>query len=92
MTKETYVIIAVRFDNLVQIIDITDPASPASVATIRDGEGFELATPLGTVVYEDDERTYVIIGALDGNTVQIIDITDPASPAAVATARDGEGL
>ena len=88
--ERSYAIVAVRSDSLLQIIDITDPASPAAVATVRNGEELELDGPWGIAVYEDDERSYVIVGALNSGTVQIIDITDPASPAVVATVRNGE--
>ena len=95
--ERSYAIVAVRSDSLLQIIDITDPASPAAVATVRNGEDLELDGPWGIAVYEDDERSYVIVGALNSGTVQIIDITDPAirngeDPAAVATVRNGDGF
>ena len=83
-----YAIVAVYDSNMVQIIDVTDPTSPAAVATIRDGDNFELDGPWGVAIYEDDNNAYAMIIARLGNAVQIIDITDPTSPAAVATIRD----
>ena len=83
-----YAIVAVYDSNMVQIIDVTDPTSPAVVATIQDGDNFELDGPWGVAIYEDDNNAYAMIIARLGNAVQIIDITDPTSPAAVATIRD----
>ena len=87
-----YAIVAVYDSNMVQIIDITNPTSPAAVATIRDGDNFELDGPWGIAVYEDDDSAYAMIIARLGNAVQIVDITDPTSPTAVATIRDGENF
>ena len=64
----------------------------APVATVRNGDGFELAGPWGIAVYESDSRLYAIVVERIGDAVQIIDITDPASPAAVATVRNGDGF
>ena len=90
--SSSYAIVAAHFGHAVQIIDITDPASPAAVATVRNGDGFELDGPGDVAVYESGGRSYAVVAVFDGDAVQIIDITDPASPAAVATVRNGDGF
>ncbi len=87
--SSTYAMIIARDDDAIQIIDITDPASPTSVAAIRDGGDFELDNPVDVAIYEDGSSTYAIATAINDDAIQIIDITDPASPTSVAAIRDG---
>ena len=84
-----YALVASSYDDAVQIIDITDPARPAAAATIRDGGDFELDDPVHIAIYEAGGRAYAIVAARGDDAVQIIDITDPARPAAAVTIRDG---
>ena len=55
------------------------------VETIRDGCDFELGGPWDVAVYDNDSGIYAVVLARIGDAVQIIDITDPTSPTAVAT-------
>ena len=87
-----YAIVAVYDTDRVQIIDITDPASPSAVITLQNDDDFELNKPWTVVVHEDVGATYAMVAARMGNAVQIIDITDPTSPLAAATLRNGEGF
>ena len=88
----SYAVVAAHLGHAIQIIDVTDPASPVTVATVPDGEGFELEGSGDVAVYERGGNSYAVVAVFDGDAIQIIDITDPASPAAVATIRDGEGF
>ena len=86
-----YALVASKPDGGLQMIDITDPASPRVTASISDGkDGFtELggATSITTTQIKDGHYALVARYLIDG--VQIIDITDPASPRAVASVTDG---
>ena len=87
----TYALVVVKDDDGVQIIDISDPSTPKAVAALEDGEdGFtELkgATDITTVVI--DGKTYALVAASADAGVQIIDISDPSDPKAVAALEDG---
>ena len=86
-----YALVAAFSDNGVQIIDISDPSSPQPVAALEDDEdGFTKlkgASSITTVVIGDS--TYALVAAYDDDGVQIIDISNPSDPKAVAAIEDG---
>ena len=92
ISGRTYALVAALDDSAVQVMDITDPASPVRVAGIFDGQdGFEAlggAADIETVVVAD--RTYAVVAGAADDAVQIIDITDPASPIPTAGIFDGQ--
>ena len=81
------------FHSAVQIVDITDPAAPVPVSTVYDGaHGFEALNDVaGSDVFEAGGGLYAILAARGSGGVQIVDVTDPARPAPVSAAHDGEG-
>lgn len=90
----TFAIAASAYDSSITVMDITDPYSPtlASQAS-RTDSGFEY---LDTVQYLDvvnfGERILVAATSYFDNSIQLIDITDPYSPApsfAAIQGRDG---
>ena len=90
-----YALVASFLDNAINVIDITDPASPKSVAVMRDGEGgFEaLGGAIGIDVVTMHDTTYAFVVSIADNALQVIDITNPTSPDAVAAMRNGvDGL
>ena len=91
--NHTYLAVAAPNDDGVQIIDITDPASPAPVSATHDGVGgFDaLGGAADLEVFGAGDRLYVVVAAPNDDGVQIIDITDPASPAPVSATHDGVG-
>ncbi len=91
----TYALVTSQDDNAVQIIDITDPASPRAVSSVFDEQdGFDALGRANDVeVYEASGRTYALVTSRSDNAVQIIDVTDPASPRAVhGVADDQDGF
>ena len=90
--ERTYALAAGRHDDGVQIIDITNPASPAAIASVTDGNGgfVELGGVSAVTTAVIGERTYALAAGYHDDGVQIIDITDPASPAATASVTDGK--
>ena len=94
MGDRVYATITVAWDgDLVQIMDVTDPANPAPVSAVFDGEGgfTALGGAADMEVYEIGGRTYGMVAAMDDGGVQIMDVTDPANPAPVSAVFDGEG-
>ncbi len=87
-----YALVASFLDDGVQIIDITDPASPTAVASVTDGkDGFiELASATSITTTQIGGSHYALVTSRDDASMQIIDITDPASPTAVASVTDGK--
>ena len=91
MGNRTYAFVASWNDDGVQIIDVTNPAAPTAVAAISDGvNGFtELNDARNIVVSEIGNRTYAFVSGFNDDGVQIIDVTNPAAPTAVAAISDG---
>ena len=84
-----YALVASFYDDGVQIIDITDPASPSAVAGITDGSIYpELDGANSVTTTTIGSNHYALVASFDDDGVQIIDITDPASPSAVANVTD----
>ena len=73
-----------------RIIDITDPASPVAVAAIADGTSYpNLAGGYAITTVQRGNLYYALVASQSNNGVQIINITDPASPTPVAAFNDG---
>ena len=91
--SSTYALVASFDDDGIQIIDITDPASPTAVSAVSDEEnGFtELDGARGITTTVIGDGTYALVASFDDDGIQIIDITDPASPTAVSAVSDEEG-
>ena len=89
----TYALVASYWDSSVQIINVTDPFNPATVVSATDGMGGfdELDGAADIVAVTIGARTYALVASYADDGVQIIDVTDPSSPAATASVTDGEG-
>ena len=85
----TYALATISDDDAIQITDITDPANPSAVTTVRDGGDFELDYPVYIAIHEAGGRAYALVASFYDDAIQIIDITDPVRPTAAATVRDG---
>ncbi len=79
-------------DGVIQIVDMSDPEKPVPVSVIQGGNsGFEGFTGAGNVVMtEIDGTSYAVAAAFNEDAVHVFDISDPANPVMVATARDGQ--
>jgi hypothetical protein len=91
--SSVYGLVAAVDDWGVQIIDITDPASPQPTASVTDGDGGfnELAGAWGITTVTIDSSVYALVAAYYDDGVQIIDITNPASPQPTASIADEVG-
>ena len=85
----TYAITTSYFDHAVQIIDLTDPANPAPVSSVRDGGAVRLRNAAGVDTFETSTGTYAVVAPYNGRTLQIINVTDPANPVPTATVPNG---
>jgi outer membrane protein assembly factor BamB len=79
-----YAYIASRDSNALEIITIAPPSSPAHVASVVNGTGgyANLGAPSGVFVANNsaNQRTYAYVVSTGTNSLQIVDVTNPASP------------
>ena len=88
----TYALVAGSNDDSIQVVDITRPDSPTAVSAVSDEEnGFTaLDGARGITTAVIGGSTYALAASYFDDGIQIIDITDPTSPAAVSAVFDGE--
>ena len=88
--ESIYALVASDRDDGVQIINMTKPNPPTVVSSITDGVGGfdELEGAFGITTAKIDSSTYALVASVVDNGVQIIDITDPATPTAVSSITD----
>ena len=68
-----------------QIIDVTHPALPFPVSTVRHGTEYPaLLAPHDVTAINVEDSTYALLSAVNADSVQIIDITNPESPRPVS--------
>ena len=85
-----YALVASALDHGVQIINITNPASPAAVAAVTDGVDYpELLEAASITTTQIGTSHYALVASFSDDGVQIINITDPVSPLPVANVTDG---
>ena len=85
-----YALVASLNDDGVQIINITDPASPTAVANVTEGTAYpELGGATSITTAQIDGSHYALVASFSDDGVQIINITDPGNPLAVASLTDG---
>ena len=84
----TYAIVASRDDSAVQIIDVTVPSAPTAIAAIADSSTTALGGATGVATFETGSGTYAIVASLYDSAVQIIDVTVPSAPTAIAAVED----
>ena len=89
----TYALVPSIRDSAVQIIDLTNPASPTPAGVIRDGEdGFDdIGNAIGIAIAATPDHTYALVASSSDHAVQIIDLTNPTSPAPAGVIRNGDG-
>ena len=85
--EHIYILVGSWEDNAVQIIDITNPLDPRPTASILDGQdGFDALGGVDEVVTATMEgRYYAIIASNYDRAIQIVDITNPATPVPVSS-------
>ena len=76
--------------NGVQVIDVTDPANPVSVASLVDGtDNFKcLNNPWGIDSMWINGQPFVFVAGYSDNCIQIIDVSDPSDPVAAYSYTD----
>ena len=89
-------IVTSRSDHGIEIIDVSDPDEPTSLGRCADGDascGAErLTDSWGVATYTKDGSTYAVVTSFNEDSVEIIDITTPASPTSVGSLQDRTNL
>ena len=88
ISGRAYAVVASWIDDGVQIVDITDPSFPVPVSSILDGPSTRLEGARGVAIHQVPGHAYAVVTALDDDSVQIVNITDPANPDPTAFIRD----
>ena len=84
-----YVLVSGARDDAIQILDITDPAAPIPLHTLREGPDLGVEEPGAVETYWDGERAYGLVSERD--SVLVMDVTEPASPNVVHAIPDAGG-
>ena len=87
----TYALVASRSDNGLTIINVTNPALPAHVADVPDNDTLALDGAFDVTTVVNGSLTYALVSSEQDSGVQIFNITNPASPVAIASVTDGAG-
>ena len=87
-----YAAVGSRFDNGIQILDVTDPSDITAAGSITDNDSLELYDPFVPAIFEFGGRTYAAVGAYVDDGVQILGVTNPSSITAKGSITDGGGL
>ena len=88
----TYAIVTAFINDGVRLIDVSDPSNPGMVSAATNGvNGFTFDGPRGVGIITIGASTYAIVASSIGDGVQVIDVSDPSNPVAVAAATDEVG-
>ena len=79
-----YAVVAGEQDDGIQIVDITDPSDITAVSGLGDNSARRLDGPIGVAVHSIGSRRYAVVAAQVDDGIQIVDVTDPATPVAKA--------
>ncbi len=84
----TYAAVASEYDDGIQIINVTDPASPTAAGSLEDNNDLRLASPRGVAVFTIDGSIYAVVASHNDDGIQIVNVTDPASLQATGRVSD----
>ena len=86
----TYAAVASRFDDGVQILNITDPSAITAAGSITNIPALVLNGAHGITIFESGDSTYAAVTLHDDNGVQILNITDPFAITAAGNITDAD--
>ena len=90
----TYGVVSVSYDDLVHIVNITDPENPDIVASLGDTPSTYLNGASFLDMFDRGGRTYAVVSGGADRAIQVVDVTDPESPQARGglSTSDAKGL
>ena len=85
----TYLAVAAVVDDGIQIVNVTDPSNPVGTGSIIDGAGTALDGASAVDAFGTDGGTYLAVASYREG-IQIVNVTDPSNPVAVAAIFDDD--
>ena len=94
ISGKTYALVASNADDSIQVIDVTNPASPRPVVAVFDGAGGFGALDGVTAVATEaiSGKTYALATSLADDAMQVIDISTPTHPIPITAIFNGAGF
>ena len=77
-----YAAVAAYIDDGLQIVNLANPASPTAAGHLMDTGSLELNAAFDVAIFESGGDTYAAVTAYIDDGLQIVNITNPASPTA----------
>ena len=87
-----YAAVASPYDEVVQILDLTDPYNITAAGSITDDDSLYLGGAHHIATFESDDRTYAAVASPYDEVVQILDLTDPYNITAAGSITDDDSL
>lgn len=86
-----FLMVTRAYESLVFMLDIANPADPAIVSVIADGEGgFDsLGGARDIEIFQMDDKIYAMVASQTDHAVQVMEITDPFNPVPVYVIPEG---
>ncbi len=88
----TYAAVTSRSEGGLQIIDVTDPHNPAPAGRLTDDPSLLLRFTHGVDTFVLGNHTYAAVTSRGEDGLQIVDVSDPASPEDVGGLKDMSSL
>ena len=85
-----YTFVASSGDDALEIVDVSDPATPFHIIRVDDGSGAAPYLNGSQSVYIYGNYAYVV--SLSSNALEIVDVTNPAIPVHKGSILDGGGV
>ena len=89
---EIYAILTFSDGGGLQLVDITDPASPAAAGYLEDDSSLLLGGTARIDTFEAYGSTYAAVASIKDDGIQIVDVTNPDRPTAAGNIRDAGSL
>ena len=77
----TYAAVAACRDDGLQIVNVTNPASPAAAGRLQNGGNVNLGTACAVDTFQIGFNTYAAVMSCNNHRLQLVNVTNPASPA-----------
>ena len=84
----TYAVVAARYDDGIQIVDITNPADIFPAGKLRDTGSLLMDRLRDVAIHQIGDRHYAVVTSVNEDGIQVVDITDPYNPVPKANIRD----
>ena len=88
----TYAAVASEDDDGLQIVNVTNPASPATAGSLADDGPILLGGAYGVDIFTIGSNTYAVVVSSSDDGLQIVNVTNPDNPSAAGRLGDNNDL